>query len=331
MSSFSLSEFSRETFNFDEKGDILDVFENVLNCFSILSSGDDLNIENIDVDKIAALLTSLQDNAFRKNTSNPTPYNVDFENKTIIGGGIFSNYYISLVSYLFGDLTNINYKTINWHTFLNSSQDLFSNFENFGDISSIEDLLDLASEDNQENLENLLDAIGLDSSIIQSLIYINSALNSFDGEDEIEESLYDAIENSLNDIINSENEEGSNTIESLVEIIESITGEDFSENINLSMIEREKIVNARLKLLHPSYEIDAVDLNFDSIHPTLNLLDATIQDLSCGTTYVLQNFYNSGKRISVSNINQSDLYNKIENSTEDTTLIILLKDLFVIN
>lgn len=329
--SMGLIMFSKESFPTDQNEDILIVIDNVLQYFTILDDGE-LDLETVDVSKPAALLTALQNNAYRKNTSAPIEYNVDLNNKTIAGGGIFSNLYVSLVVYIFGDETSINLKTVNWNSLLQSTQDLFSTLENLGDDSSFDNLLDLGSEESQDFLENLLESLDLDPSIAQDLVDINEAIEVLSGNspEMTDEEAYENIDQALNNLLESQDEEGNNTIESLIEIVESITGENISNEVNLTIIEKEQIVNTRLALLNsltPPYQINAGDETPDNIHPDLNLLGATIKDLTCGGTFVLTNFRGSGKLIMVSS-EYEEIRELINSATDNVSIQELVISVF---
>ena len=156
-------------FNSEEKQSIKDLAISVFDAYNTVKDVDfeHFEISDISDDKIkgiANILTAVQNNVFKKYENGVLVLRadavVDKTNKTVIGGGMFSNVYITAVDYLLGNyLSSINYKDVNWKDVLKSVQQLASS-ESIG-ADNIEDIVNLLSLD--ENLavsaKTILDGI----------------------------------------------------------------------------------------------------------------------------------------------------------------------------
>jgi hypothetical protein len=336
ISGITLNSFTVQQLTPDQNADIIVVAEHIARCFSIFN-GEPIDLETLDTTKIAGLLTALQSNAFRKGTVAELNSNsVNLAQKTVTGGGIFANYYIALVTYIVGDSASINYKTINWLNFFESAQNLSGNISDITE-GSLEEFLNLGNEGAQEHLENLLESLGLDNSIVSDLSDLQGAIDSLNNGDlteEEEEEAYESINSALESILNSTDEEGTPTIDAIVNIIQTFTEEDLSDQISSAIIASEQTVSNRLLFMTKTYSpinpLDYADSTLDTIHTDMSVLDATIADLTCGATYVLNQAVNSGTKIFVTNIDPLELNAKINNATTNEEIRTLVMSLFVI-
>lgn len=340
-----LLNFELSDFTDDQNSDLSSIAENIVQCFSIFNSETGFDLATVDTSKLANLLTELQHNAFRVGAgSGIEKFNSDvsFTNKTINGGGMFANYYIALVTYLIGDNTGINLKTINWPTFFASAQSMSGNIDQFGnEESGLGDLFDLGNPETSEDLSNILDSLGLgndeDGNGINDLVddfsAITETLSDLETGEIPPEEAYQAINDAITGILNSTDGEGNSTVDSIVTMIESITGDDtISSKISSEIIISEQTVSNRLYIATSTYNsenpIDYTSPALDSIHTDMTVFEATLADLTCGATYVLQQATNNGTKVYVTNISEEDLTIAINNATTNENIRTLVYSIF---
>lgn len=330
---FAFNDFKREDFTASQNADIVVVVENFLKCFSMFNTDDEFDLEKIDTEKLAGLLSALQSNAFRKGTASELENaNVNLTKKTVSGGGIFANYYISFVTYIISPEANINYKSIDWSKFFTSAQALSSNIDDIIGNGSFEDLVNLGDSTSKEDLENLLDSLGLDSSVVSDLSDIQDALNNVDDEPLAEEE-YETINNALTNLLTSpEGEE--NAVDTIISMIETFTEGELSNQISTEAISKEQVVSNRLHILSAaehcssSNPIDYSSPSADPVHSGLNIFEGTIKDLTCGGTYILQKAIVSGTKIYITNIDEASLIAAINAETADVKIRSLVLSIF---
>jgi hypothetical protein len=324
-----------------QSNDLVTIAENIAKCFTIIN--EEINLETISTEsitKLANLLTALKNNAFRIGAGTGIEKmnsDVDLVNKKVNGGGIFSNYYISLISYVLGDNTAINYKSINWLAFFTAAKNLGSNLNDLGgEGSDISDIIDFGDPAIAEDLKNLLDAIGLDGSIADDIVTIKETIDDLMSETGTltDEKAFELINEALLNIINSSDEEGNSTIDTIIDIVKMATGTDVSGTISNAVLASEQTVNYRLYLLTNNYSIinplSYTSTTLDTVHTNMTVFAASIQDLTCGATFMLNQAIDSGLKVYITNIDSSTLSTIIDNATSDETVRNLVKSLFEI-
>lgn len=318
----TLIDFDYQTFPDDQNNDIINVAENITNSFSLFSElsgeegGENFDLSDLELTKLAGLLTALQQNAFRIGTAFEVgSSSIDLTNKTVTNGGIFANYYISFINYIVGYGSGINYKTVNWLDFFESAQSLSSVIDSLGgEGDGIGNFLDLGAPENEEDLSTILDALGLGqdkdgngiNDFVENIVDLQEIIARLEAGEIDEEDAYNQLNDILETLINSENEDGENTIDTLVNLIENIVGDDtLSEQINSTVLANEQTITNRLYLL-------LSDLNPLDYLTEKTRFEATISDLTCGATFVLQQSVNSGTKIYLDNIDSTTLEDEID-------------------
>ncbi|MDD4110540.1 MAG: hypothetical protein PHS54_03190 [Clostridia bacterium] len=340
MMEITMTEFDYETFPDDQNEDIVNVMESIANAFSLFSEGlleddeeggeegGDFNLSDLDLTRLSGLLTALQQNAFRIGTTFEVGVDaIDLINKTVEDGGIFANYYISLINYIVGDTSGINYKTVDWLSFFESAQSLMSVIDDLGgEEGGIDNFLDFGNPETEEDLSNIFDALGFGqdedengiNDFVESLVDLQGVIEDLETAlDETE--LYEEISGILDALINSENEDGGNTIDSIIEMIGNVIGDTtISEQINSTILGNEQTVTDRLYILLFNYTnsdlnpLDYLDIAPDTKYIEKTRFEATISDLTCGATFVLQQAVNSGTRIYITGIDALTLESEID-------------------
>lgn len=335
----TLTDFNYETFPDDQNNDIVDVAENIANAFSLFSEGliggeeeeeGDFNLSDLELTKLAGLLTALQQNAFRIGTDFEVGTDsIDLINKTVTNGGIFANYYVSMINYIVGDESGINYKTVDWLAFFESAQALSGILDSIGgEEGDISDFLDLGNPETEEDLSTIFDSLGFGqdedengtNDFVEEIVELQEIIIEGLEQGTIdEEDVYNQINDVLDGLINSENEDGTNTIDSIIDMIENITGDDsLSEQINSTVLASEQTVTNRLYLLLFNYTnsvltpLDYLDDTPDTNDIEKTKFEATISDLTCGATFVLQQAVSNGTKIYLENIDALTLESAID-------------------
>jgi hypothetical protein len=309
----------------DQETDLVKIIEAAANCINILD--DEIDLETIsdqDIEKIANLLDCLKSNAFRLNgTPQLGNSSVDLVNKTVIGGGMFSNLYISLVTYLLGDNPTIQYATVDWNSCLLSAKNLLSTLTSLGEGDLSEIIDDFSGS---EDLADLLESLGLDPNIVDAISDINEAISQLgEGDPSVDDlELIETINNAITEILNSTDDDGNSTLDSLINIIETATGEDVSGTISTQIIADEQRVSNRIQLLLANMQPPPFG---EGVGLTSENMVESIADLTSGATFVLTQATNNNIVITY-NITQQGLEDAIDATTADANVKTLVKKLF---
>lgn len=296
-------------FKADEKNALKNVILAGLNAYDTVK---DINFEEFDikeitseqVEAVASILTAVQDDVFKKYENGVMVYRedavVDKTNKTVTGGGMLSNIYISLVDYLLGDyLTSINYQNANWNDILVSVKNLAS-LEDMSNLQ-IEDVMNLLSlsEDLGESAKNIAEAVS------------NLDMENLTGEDvsnlltTVSEELGNIDEDTFNNIVDKFTDQLGDT--------------DLANEITYDMVTETIAAANDLVDLYASDGITADDIS-----------DEVLENLT-KSDYVVKAVAESGVQLAVEESEKEEIANKIENATDDENLQNYLKSIFGIN
>lgn len=281
-----LKQFTSETFTNEERKGIEDILLAVLDCFDMLDDATSTDIKDMTLDqinKVADLLTALQNNTFKTYDENNLLIDradtvVVAEEQDVTNGGPFSNAYIAIVDHFVKDyIENIAYKEADWHEVLLAVKS----------ISMVE-------SGSTPNLDDVMTIIGLDKDLGEDANEIASSLKEIASSEELTQEKAAEL---LNNIATSADNISEEQFNNLVEKVGDTLGDSELKNkVNYEKIVEEKDAASSLANLLTSEE-GLTEENADEVLTTLSSSEHILKQVADAGLTVDSNVANLEEKI----------------------------------
>ncbi|MBO4412457.1 MAG: hypothetical protein J5779_00375 [Clostridia bacterium] len=306
--SLNLAYVNSSFFKADEKKALTDIILAGLDAYDTVKdiNFDDFDIADITNEQISAvanILTAVQNDVFKKYENGVlvlrTDAVVDKTNKTVTGGGMLSNVYITFVDYLLGDyLTSINYQNANWEDILTSVKNIAS-LENFEDAS----------------LDDIVNLLSLDENLAESAQKIADAVTNLDAENLTTEDVVEIL-GAVSEGLDAIDED---TFNDIIDKIASNPGmEDIATEVTYEYITDAKDLADDLVTLYNDDEITAEEVN--------DVIDDLVK-----YEFLVEKIADTGAQLEVAESEKAAIEDKINSTEVDDATKAYLKAIFGIS
>lgn len=281
-----LKQFTSDTFTNEERKGIEDILLAVLDCFDMLDDATSTDIKDMSleqINKVADLLTALQNNTFKTYDENNLLIDradtvVVAEEQDVTNGGPFSNAYIAIVDHFVKDyIENIAYKEADWHEVLLAVKS----------ISMVE-------SGSTPNLDDVMTVIGLDKDLGEDANEIASSLKEIASSEELTQEKAAEL---LNNIATSADNISEEQFNNLVEKVGDTLGDSELKNkVNYEKIVEEKDAASSLANLLTSEE-GLTEENADEVLTTLSSSEHILKQVADAGLTVDSNVANLEEKI----------------------------------
>lgn len=281
-----LKQFTSDTFTNEERKGIEDILLVILDCYDMLDDTTSTDIKDMSLDqinKVADLLTALQNNTFKTYDENNLLIDradavVVAEEQDVTNGGPFSNAYIAIVDHFVKDyIENIAYKEADWHEVLLAVKS----------ISMVE-------SGSTPNLDDVMTIIGLDKDLGEDANEIASSLKEIASDEELTQEKAAEL---LNNIATSADNISEEQFNNLVEKVGDTLGDSELKNkVNYEKIVEEKDAASSLANLLTSEE-GLTEENADEVLTTLSSSEHILKQVADAGLTVDSNVTNLEEKI----------------------------------
>lgn len=281
-----LKQFTSDTFTKEERKGIEDILLAVLACFDMLDDATSTDIKDMSLDqinKVADLLTALQNNTFKTYDENNLLIDradtvVVAEEQDVTNGGPFSNAYIAIVDHFVKDyIENIAYKEADWHEVLLAVK-----------------AISMVESGSTPNLDDVMTVIGLDKDLGEDANEIASSLKEIASSEELTQ---DKAAELLNNIATSADNISEEQFNNLVEKVGDTLGDSELKNkVNYEKIVEEKDAASSLANLLTSEE-GLTEENADEVLTTLSSSEHILKQVADAGLTVDSNVANLEEKI----------------------------------
>lgn len=281
-----LKQFTSDTFTNEERKGIEDILLAVLDCFDMLDDTTSTDIKDMSLDqinKVADLLTALQNNTFKTYDENNLLIDradtvVVAEEQDVTNGGPFSNAYIAIVDHFVKDyIENIAYKEADWHEVLLAVK-----------------AISMVESGSTPNLDDVMTVVGLDKDLGEDANEIASSLKEIASSEELTQ---DKAAELLNNIATSADNISEEQFNNLVEKVGDTLGDSELKNkVNYEKIVEEKDAASSLANLLTSEE-GLTEENADEVLTTLSSSDHILKQVADAGLTVDSNVTNLEEKI----------------------------------
>ncbi len=281
-----LKQFTSDTFTNEERKGIEDILLAVLDCFDMLDDATSTDIKDMSleqINKVADLLTALQNNTFKTYDENNLLIDradtvVVAEEQDVTNGGPFSNAYIAIVDHFVKDyIENIAYKEADWHEVLLAVK-----------------AISMVESGSTPNLDDVMTVIGLDKDLGEDANEIASSLKEIASSEELTQ---DKAAELLNNIATSADNISEEQFNNLVEKVGDTLGDSELKNkVNYEKIVEEKDAASSLANLLTSEE-GLTEENADEVLTTLSSSEHILKQVADAGLTVDSNVANLEEKI----------------------------------
>lgn len=281
-----LKQFTSDTFTNEERKGIEDILLAILDCYDMLDDTTSTDIKDMSLDqinKVADLLTALQNNTFKTYDENNLLIDradtvVVAEEQDVTNGGPFSNAYIAIVDHFVKDyIENIAYKEADWHEVLLAVKS----------ISMVE-------SGSTPNLDDVMTIIGLDKDLGEDANEIASSLKEIaSGEELTQEKAAELLNNIATSADNISEEQFNNLVE---KVGDTLGDSELKNKVNYEKIVEEKDAASSLANLLTSEE-GLTEENADEVLTTLSSSEHILKQVADAGLTVDSNVANLEEKI----------------------------------
>lgn len=281
-----LKQFTADTFTNEERKGIEDILLAILDCYDMLDDTTSTDIKDMSLDqinKVADLLTALQNNTFKTYDENNLLIDradtvVVAEEQDVTNGGPFSNAYIVIVDHFVKDyIENIAYKEADWHEVLLAVK-----------------AISMVESGSTPNLDDVMTVIGLDKDLGENANEIASSLKEIASSEELtQEKAAELLNNIATSADNISEEQFNNLVE---KVGETLGDSELKNKVNYEKIVEEKDAASSLANLLTSEE-GLTEENADEVLTTLSSSEHILKQVADAGLTVDSNVANLEEKI----------------------------------